>query len=1276
MLSSLIHFCLKQKLVVILLLSFVIGWGVRVAPFDWDIQWMPRDPVAVDAIPDLGDNQQIIFTKWPGRSPKDIDDQITYPLTVNLQGVPGVKEVRSYSYFGFSSIYLVFDEDVEFYWSRSRILEKLNSLPSGTLPEGVTPSLGPDATGLGQIFWYTLEGHDPDGNRVGGWDLDELRAIQDWQVRYALQGSLGVSEVSSIGGYVREYQVDVDPDALRVHEVTLSQVANAVRASNNETGARNLAINGVEYIIRGLGYVKSLQDIEKAVIVSRSGIPIRVSDVARVNLGPAQRRGALDKNGTEAVGGVVVARFGENPLAVIKSAKENMENLTSGLPERAVVLWDKTTPDEVEQFYSDHLSLLSNATLEVKNRALTQYLQETKQESWAPWMTLSKVSIVPFYDRTGLIGETLGTLNQALYQQILITIIVVVLMVMHIRSSILISAMLPLAVLVTFIAMKLFGVDANVVALAGIAIAIGTVVDIGIVLTENILKHIEEADPDESTLTVIHRATTEVAGAVITSVLTTVSSFLPIFLLSGSNGRLYAPLAYTKSFALCASLLVGLTIIPPIAHILLNKRRKKKDDVTSSNQALDGKLKRNLWKAPSLRVALNIVIAMVIGWMLAGDWSPLGIEHSSLSNYLFVFIAIGGLLLAFALFQKCYPFMLKWCLEHKMTFFVVPALMLVMAVVIWKGSESVVGSLPGGEAITQSSFGQDLSKKFPGLKQENRPRLEEGSFLLMPTISTHADIGEAVDTLKRLDKAVAAIPEVKLVVGKLGRADSALDPAPISMFENVIQYHTEYVQDKHGRPMTFEYDEDQSLFIRDEKGQLVEDDDGKPFRQWRDEIQSPDDIWREIEKAAVVLGATSAPKLQPIETRLVMLQTGMRAPMGLKIKGPTLESIEKFGVAIEVALKNSDISGLNVATVNADRTVGKPYLEIIPNRDEASRYGLNILDLHKTIQMAVGGHQVSNTVEGRERFAIRIRYMRDKRDSIEALQQTLINTPTGAAIPLSSVAKIRYVKGPQMIKSENTFLNGYVTFDKTADATQIDVVNRVLEHIDALIESKQLIVPQGITFKAAGSFEEKLEFDKNMKLIVPITLFVIFVILYLQFKSTGITLILLTGIAVACSGGFLMLWLYAQPGFLDINVLGTNLRDMFQVREIALSTAVWVGFIALFGIATDDGVVVATYLKQSFDRNHPTTVEGIRAAVVEAGERRVRPCLMTTATTLLALLPVLTSTGRGSDIMVPMAIPVFGGMTIALLTMFVVPSLYCFMKEFSLNRKLKGKQSA
>lgn len=1266
MFTKLIDFCLRQKLVVILLLAFFVGWGVRVAPFDWNTKIIPRDPVAVDAIPNLGDNQQIVFTQWSGRSPKDVDDQITYPLTVTLMGVPGVKEVRSYSYFGFSSIYLVFEEGIDFYWSRSRVLEKLNSLPGGTLPEGATPTLGPDATGLGQIFWYTLEGHDPDGNRVGGWDLDELRTIQDWQVRYALQGTPGVSEVSSIGGYVKEYQVDIDPDALRSQNITLMQVANAVRASNKETGARNMAVNGVEYIIRGVGYVKDLDDIRKAVVASRNGTPITVGDVASVSLGPAQRRGALDKNGLEAVGGVVVARFGENPLEVIQKTKENIKNLTSGLPVRGVVLWDKATPEQVGEFYASH-DLPASASDKEKTELLTNYLQNHPRENWPEWATLSKVTLVPFYDRTGLIGETLGTLNDALYQQILITIIVVVIMVLHLRSSILISAMLPLAVLITFIAMKLFGVDANVVALAGIAIAIGTVVDIGIVLTENILKHLNEAGPDESRLEVIRRASIEVASAVATSVATTVTSFLPVFLLTGENGRLYRPLAFTKTFALSASLLVAITIIPPVAHMLMckwSKGGKSAGKWASVGKAL---------KARSTNLGISVAVAMIVGWFLAGDWAPLGLDRAHLSNFLFVLLIVGSLLLFFWLFQKIYVLVLRWCLGNKMLFLSLPAVLLLLSVVIWKGFTPVVSALPGGDRIAASTFGQDLQNHFPGLKNENRPRLDEGSFLLMPTTSTHADIGEAMDSLRQLDQAVAQIPEVTLVVGKLGRAESALDPAPISMFENVIQYAPEYKQDKNGRPIKFRYDDDKESYVYTDKGELIPDESGRPFRQWRPHIKTPDDIWREIEKAAFVLGTTSAPKLMPIETRLVMLQTGMRAPMGLKIKGPDLESIEKVGVEIESLLKQSGIEGLNPATVIADRIVGKPYLEVIPDREAAARYGLNVADIHDALQMAVGGEAVTTTIEGRERFSVRIRYMREKRDNIEDLQQVLLTTKDGTHIPLSQVARIHYVRGPQMIKSENTFLTGYVTFDKTADAAQLDVVESVKSYLEKMQEDRRLILPSGVSYRFAGSYEEKQEFDRNMRLILPVTLFVIFVILYLQFRSVPTTCTLLTAIAVACSGGFLMLWLYAQPGFLDVHMFGTNLRDLFQVREVALSTAVWVGFIALFGIATDDGVVITTYLKQTMEKHEPENKDEIRSAVVEAGARRVRPCLMTTATTLLALLPVLTSTGRGSDIMLPMAIPVFGGMTIELLTMFVVPTLYCWQMESKLRRK-KSKQ--
>ena len=538
LLDRIIRYCLENKLVIAILMVVIIAWGIMVAPFDWQIAGLHRDPVPVDAIPDIGENQQIVFTEWMGRSPQDVEDQITYPLTVSLLGIPGVKTIRSYSFFGFSSIYVIFKDDVEFYWSRSRVLEKLNSLPSGTVPDGVQPALGPDATALGQVFWYTLEGRDQDGNPTGGWDLHELRSIQDWTVRYALQSADGVSEVASVGGFVQEYQIDVNPDAMRANHVTLTDVFNAVRNSNVDVGAKTIEINKAEYVIRGLGFIKEIADIEKTVVRQSGNVPLRVSNVATVSLGPALRRGALDKGGAEVVGGVVVVRYGENPLATIKNVKKQIEQIAPGLPK-------KTLPDG-----------------------------RTYQ-----------VTIVPFYDRTGLIYETLGTLNTALVDEILVTIIVVIIMVMHLRSSLLISGLLPLTVLMTFIAMKLFGVDANIVALSGIAIAIGTIVDMGIVICENILRHLDQAHPDENKLEVIFRASSEVGSAVLTAIATTVVSFLPVFTMEAAEGKLFKPLAFTKTFALIASVIVALTIIPPLAHILFTRVKISHARVVSGHLA-------------------------------------------------------------------------------------------------------------------------------------------------------------------------------------------------------------------------------------------------------------------------------------------------------------------------------------------------------------------------------------------------------------------------------------------------------------------------------------------------------------------------------------------------------------------------------------------------------------------------------------------------------------------------------------------------------------------
>lgn len=1255
--KALIHFCLHQKLVVFLLLTFFIGWGVKVAPFDWDTGDYPRDPVAVDAIPDLGDNQQIIFTEWNGRSPQDVEDQITYPLTVALLGVPGVKEVRSFSMFGYSYVYLIFEEEIDFYWSRSRVLEKLNSLPANLLPGNVTPTLGPDATGLGQVFWYVLEGRDPQGNPAGGWDLDELRSIQDWQVRYALLAANGVAEVASVGGFQRQYQVDIDPDALRAHDISLAQVADAVRKSNQEIGARNLAVNGVEYFLRGTGYIEKVEDIEKAVVAVRDNSPITVADIATVQLGPAIRRGMLDVNGADAVGGVVVARYGTNPLAAIKATKKKVEELTEALPIRPVVDWSKISFEEAVA-YADQKGIGTPFTdgFSLNEDAWMAHFSQLDQGSWPAWFTTSKVTVVPFYDRSELIGETLNTLDDALYQQVLVTIIVVVIMLLHFRSSILIAMMLPLAVLITFISMKIWGVDANIVALSGIAIAIGTVVDVGIVLTENILKHLDEADPEESKAAVIYRGVTEVAGAVTTSVATTVVSFLPVFTMTGEAGRLFKPLAFTKSFALIASIVVALTIIPPVAHILFGYRFPLFRKFAA------------LRKSKSLKftfIGFNIAVAFFVTWLLAKDWMPLGLDRTTGVNILFVCLVIGGLLIFFKGFEKLYGGILKWCLNHKALFLSAPVLLLAMAFSIWLGFPKVFSFLP--ESAKQSALYKDASKKFPGLGEEFRPALDEGTFLFMPTVAPHASIEEAQESLRQLDAAIASIPEVERVVGKIGRAETPLDPAPLSMVETVINYVSEFKSSEKGEILRFKTD-DKGDFVYENEA-LVPDDNGKPFRQWRPHIKSPDDIWAEISRVTQLPGVTGAPKLQPIETRLVMLRTGMRAPMGLKIKGPDLRTIEDFGIEIERHLRSGMIKGLNTATVNADRIVGKPYLEIIPDRDEASRYGLNIVDVHDAIQTAIGGRMVSTTVEGRERYMVQVRYMRENRDAIEDLNRILIKAKGGAQIPLSQLASIRYVRGPQNIKAEDTFLTGYVTFGAEAGNAEVDVVEAAQAYLKKMESTGVLKRPAGVRYEFAGNYQSALESNKTLMFAVPLCLGIIFMILYLDNKSAASTAIVFSGVAVAWAGGFLMLWLYGQPGFLNFEVFGHNVAHLFNVGPVNISVAVWVGFLALFGIATDDGVVISTYLRQKFEELKPTTISEMRQAALEAGMRRVRPCLMTTATTLLALLPVLTSTGRGSDLMVPMAIPIFGGMLIELLTMFVVPVLYCLTKELRSPKK-------
>jgi len=1235
MLNKSIKFLIENKLVAVLLLVLFVGWGTVNAPFNWGTGFLPNNPVAVDAIPDIGENQQIVFTKWDGRSPQDIEDQITYPLTTSLLGIPGVKTIRSSSMFGFSSIYIIFEEGIEFYWSRSRILEKLNSLPNGLLPEDVNPALGPDATGLGQIFWYTLEGRDENGNVTGGWDLQELRSIQDYYVKYALSSASGVSEVASIGGYVKEYQVDVNPELMRQYNIGLHHVVKSVKKSNKDIGAQTLEINQVEYLVRGLGYVKSIEDIENAVVTSEDYTSIRIKDIGKVSLGPATRRGILDKEGTEVVGAVVVARYGANPMEVINNLKEKINELSLGLPSK--VLSDGRT---------------------------------------------SQVTIVPFYDRTELIQETLGTLSEALTLEILITILVIIIMVFNLRASILIGGLLPLAVLMVFIAMKFFGVDANIVALSGIAIAIGTMVDVGIILSENIIRHLDEDDGTQTINTVVYNATTEVSGAIVTAVMTTIISFIPVFTMIGAEGKLFRPLAFTKTFALTASIIVALFLIPPFASFLFRKKSIK----TNFKYVLNGFLISlgivaiiygywlglilvgfgivaliNQQKIVSEKQAnlINIIISVsAIVFLLSEYWRPLGVDKSIFWNLIFVSVICFGLLGVFSLFLKYYTRILRWCLDNKLLFL----------------------SLPTAIVISGFFIMKNTGKEF-------MPSLNEGSFLLMPTSMPHSGVEENKRVLQQLDMAVASIPEIETVVGKAGRTESALDPAPLSMYENIIQYKPEYMLNENGVRQRYKVNDDDLFQLKDgrfianpnnsenttfstvKRSQLIEDNDGEYYRNWRPEIESTDDIWNEIVRVTKLPGVTSAPKLQPIETRLVMLQTGMRAPMGIKVKGQDLKQIEAFGVQLEDIIK--DAEGVKKEAVFADRIVGKPYLLIDIDREKIARYGISIDDVQSVLKVAIGGMVLTQTVEGRERYGVRVRYPRELRANPTDLQQIYVPVEKGSPVPLSELATIRYEQGPQVIKSEDTFLVGYVLFDKLDGFAEVSVVENAQALIQEKIDSGELIVPKGINYAFTGTYENQLRAEKTLSVVVPLALAIIFLILYFQFRSVATSLMVFTGIAVAFSGGFIMIWLYGQDWFLNFNFFGENMRDLFQMHPINLSVAVWVGFIALFGIATDDGVVMATYLTQTFDRNTPGNRKEIRASIVEAGEKRIRPCLMTTATTILALLPVLTSTGRGSDIMIPMAIPSFGGMLIALITLFVVPVLYSYKAEDQLKRTVK-----
>ena len=1335
MFNRLVKYFLGNLLITFIFLISVVVLGMVYIPFNWKADFFPRDPIAVDAIPDIGDNQQIVATEWMGRSPKDMQDQVTYPLTTALLGIPGVQTIRSTSMFGMSFIYIIFKDNVEFYWSRSRILEKLNSLPSGTLPQGVQPTLGPDATALGQIYWYTLEGRDPKTGRAnGGWNPQELRSIQDFYVKYGLSTAEGVSEVASVGGFIKEYQIDLNPEALKAFNVSVMDVMTAVRKSNLDVGAETMELNNVEYIIRGLGYVKDLNDLEISVVAVRNNVPVRIKDVAHVAFGPATRRGGLDKAGSEAVGAVVVARYSSNPMDVITNVKDKIKEIEAGLPQ-------KTLPDG----------------------------------------TVSKVTIVPFYDRTGLIRETIGTLESALSHEILISIIVIIILVMNLRASLIVAGLLPIGVLMTFILMRLFGVEANIVALSGIAIAIGVMVDIGIVDVENILRHLEMPENSgirgKKLIGVIYLATTEVRSAVVTSIATTIVSFLPVFAMQAAEGKLFHPLAFTKTFALVSAFLLGIIVLPTLTYLFFSIRidTKKIRRIWNSALFVAGVFFILIWHTwPALALIaiginnlldyrwpdyrkefpnfINIAITVLIAsWYLTIEWLPLGAHNSIFANFLFVGGIIGVILAALMSMVHFYENIMRWALAHKRKFLIIPAVTLIFGLLVWLGFEKTFGFIATGaekigwKSFRQTAFWHHPVKIFPGTGKEFMPSLNEGSFLLMPTSMPHSSIEKNLQYIEILDKRLAAIPEVEVAVGKWGRVNSALDPAPVQMFENTINYKSEYILDENGQREKFKvdregnfvmnieevrkaleingnrkgkdgnkveingnikevkYDKEKETFLVDLDSRwlkfekpysnsstnfnlfpfispnfnlfqnistnfnqfLIQDNNGEYFRQWRAEIKKPDDIWNEIVKVTNIPGLTSAPKLQPIETRLVMLSTGMRAPMGLKVFGPDLEAIEKAGMQLEQALK--DVPSIKASSVFYDRAVGAPYLEIKLNREAMARYGMTVSDIQEVLQVAVGGMALTSSVEGRERFPIRVRYARELRDNPDDLKRILIPALNGVQVPLSEIADIDYTRGAQMIRSENTFLNGYVIFDKNDGKAEVDVVDEASKVLQQKLRNGELVLAAGVSYKFAGNYEHQLRATKRLAIVVPISLLLILLLLYFQFRTVTASFIHFSGVFVAFAGGFIMLWLYGQGWFLNFSIAGINLRDMFQMHPVNLSVAVWVGFIALFGIATNDGVIMGTYIHQVFEERRPSTVHEVREAVVSAGMKRVRPAMMTTAVAVIALLPVLSSNGKGSDIMIPMAIPMFGGMVIQVMTVFVVPMFQAMWREKGLK---------
>lgn len=1236
--ESWIAFGVRYRFAVIFLVVLLFVAGLVFSPFEGPAGGLPRDPVPVDAIPDIGENQQIVVTRWEGRSPAEVERYVTWPLSSLLNGVKSVRSVRGLSMFGDSFIYVIFEDEVPFYEARTRLLEKLATIGSGILPEGVKPALGPDATGLGQIFWYSLQAIDEQGRPAPGWDAVELRRLQEYRIKPMLAGVHGVSEVSSIGGTLPEYVVELDPEKLRIHGVSVAQVAAALEKLNADVTGRDMEINGVEYILQGRFQAGSANEIAAIPVRTGDGTALPLSALGRVSLSPRERRGILNIDGREAVGGIVVASHGADPRATIEGVKAKIREMQSFLPE-------KRLPDG----------------------------------------RISRVTIVPFYDRTTLIRETIGTLKTALRDEILVTSIVILFLILNIRGSMIISLILPAGVLFTFIFMKILRIDANILSLGGIAIAIGTMVDTGIIVFDSVNRRMRE-HPGEDVPTSVIAGTGQVAGAILTSVMTTMVAFLPVLFLSSSEGKLFRPLAITKTAAIFSAFVLSVYVVPVVICMVYPRFTFLRTIRVPSFLRSPLAEKAGAWGFRLLVYGLAVALTAGFGRI----WMPLGPNVSTGGNVVFTAVLILGMLLFYKAFHLGYERILRLALSYRLPFAVIALSSLAMGFFAWRGYRSV---FPVTGGLTRR-----LDANFPGLQSEFMPQLDEGTFLLMPSLMPHASIGEVDLVLRLQGSAISGIPEVKTVAGKAGRADSALDPAPLSMIETIITLKPEYLEDDgeigryavdpektdlfrdpegnpvpgpDGKPYVV-----QGKFLRTADGKLMADPHGQPFRIWRPPrdpalnpgrpawpgIRRPFDIWDQIMQKAAMPQVTAAPFLQPISARIVMLQTGMRSRLGIKVYGNSPHEVEEGALRLAEFLKTLDY--VRAESVNVDRAEGKPQILLVPKSEVLASYGINPGRFLEQAAMAIGGFTVSTVNVGRESIPVTVRFAREFRDSPGALGDLLV-TVGAYSVPLREVARVEYAGGPAMIRSEGGFPVSYVTFENSRHFE-----GRVLELLEKDLararQSGKLNLPGGTSLEPAGTFLDQRRAEQRLRLIIPLSLAIILLILYFQFRDIAVVLIVLSGVVVAAAGGFILLWLFGREGFLDFTVYGRNLRDVFQIRPVSLSVSVWVGFLALAGIATDDGVVMASRIGQLLAEQPPQNRAGIRERIVQAGRQRIRGCISTTATTVLALLPVLTSSGRGSDLMIPMAIPVFGGMMLEIFTMLVVPVLYSLLLEMRL----------